>query len=420
MSDLAAESGYQLDRARLEQELGVPGRRNRCSGHDGVRLLVDSWRRLPAPGVRGPSPGASRLSTRIQRTQRDVRRILQAIGYQEPCASRRSCVSMRSSCTGARPAIWRRSSSSCSRRLQLGRRADGPHRWRRGRAGYVAQQSLRMARCAPAGRRRRRGVGKRARVPAADPDPVLFILALEDSGYLRARAYLLDRLMGRRSLRSRVHSAAVELCLAVRHHGDAHHPEPARPHGDDHDRAADDVLGPAAVYALVIAHSFRPSPWARSTCRASCCSRCTSRASSLPWRWRSCSSARHSRPRITRCCSNCPIPLAAPQQLAIGLWERTKVFLQRVGTIILALMIVLWFLSTYPAPPPGWRSPAIAHQLRRHDRDERSKSCSRQSASTGRFRWRWSPARAREVAVGALARVLALETMATSPGRWCR
>ena len=44
------------------------------------------------------------------------------------------------------------------------------------------------------------------------------------------------------------------------------------------------------------------------------------------------------------------------RNLVIGLWERAKIFLTRVGTIILALMIVLWFLSTYPgaacrAPP---------------------------------------------------------------------
>ena len=30
-----------------------------------------------------------------------------------------------------------------------------------------------------------------------------------------------------------------------------------------------------------------------------------------------------------------------------------------VGTIIFALMVVLWFLSTYPAPPEGATGPAI-------------------------------------------------------------
>jgi ferrous iron transport protein B len=38
--------------------------------------------------------------------------------------------------------------------------------------------------------------------------------------------------------------------------------------------------------------------------------------------------------------------------LLLGLWERVRIFVTRVGGIILALMILLWFLSSYPAPPP--------------------------------------------------------------------
>jgi ferrous iron transport protein B len=41
------------------------------------------------------------------------------------------------------------------------------------------------------------------------------------------------------------------------------------------------------------------------------------------------------------------------QNLALGLWERIRLFLARAGGIILALMVLLWFLSTYPAPPAG-------------------------------------------------------------------
>jgi ferrous iron transport protein B len=49
--------------------------------------------------------------------------------------------------------------------------------------------------------------------------------------------------------------------------------------------------------------------------------------------------------------------------LMLGLWERVKIFISRVGGIILALMIVLWFLSTYPEPPPGATGPAIQYSL---------------------------------------------------------
>ncbi|GAB3106569.1 ferrous iron transporter B [Aestuariicella hydrocarbonica] len=49
--------------------------------------------------------------------------------------------------------------------------------------------------------------------------------------------------------------------------------------------------------------------------------------------------------------------------LFMGLRERTWVFLRRVGTIILALSVVLWALSTFPAPPVGAVGPAIEYSF---------------------------------------------------------
>jgi ferrous iron transport protein B len=43
------------------------------------------------------------------------------------------------------------------------------------------------------------------------------------------------------------------------------------------------------------------------------------------------------------------------RNLAIGLWQRVEIFMSRVGTIILSLMVILWALSSFPAPPPGRR-----------------------------------------------------------------
>jgi ferrous iron transport protein B len=51
------------------------------------------------------------------------------------------------------------------------------------------------------------------------------------------------------------------------------------------------------------------------------------------------------------------------RNIAIGLWQRVQIFLTRVGTIILALMILLWFLSTFPAPPPGATGAAIEYSF---------------------------------------------------------
>jgi len=51
------------------------------------------------------------------------------------------------------------------------------------------------------------------------------------------------------------------------------------------------------------------------------------------------------------------------RNLTVGLLERARIFLRRVGGIILSLTILLWFLSTYPAAPAGSAGPAIAYSL---------------------------------------------------------
>lgn len=51
------------------------------------------------------------------------------------------------------------------------------------------------------------------------------------------------------------------------------------------------------------------------------------------------------------------------RNIALGLWQRVKIFLTRVGTIILSLMIILWFLSSFPAPPPDATGPAIEYSF---------------------------------------------------------
>ena len=51
--------------------------------------------------------------------------------------------------------------------------------------------------------------------------------------------------------------------------------------------------------------------------------------------------------------------MPAPANVALGLWIRAGAFLRKAGTVILALMILIWFLSTFPAPPEGATGPAI-------------------------------------------------------------
>ncbi len=51
------------------------------------------------------------------------------------------------------------------------------------------------------------------------------------------------------------------------------------------------------------------------------------------------------------------------RDLALGLAERAAIFLRRVGGIILALTVLLWFLSSYPAPPPDAIGNALDYSL---------------------------------------------------------
>ncbi len=51
------------------------------------------------------------------------------------------------------------------------------------------------------------------------------------------------------------------------------------------------------------------------------------------------------------------------RNVARGLWERATIFVRRVGGIILALMVLLWFLSSYPAPPQGFTGAAIEYSF---------------------------------------------------------
>ncbi|GBR16469.1 ferrous iron transport protein B [Komagataeibacter nataicola] len=55
--------------------------------------------------------------------------------------------------------------------------------------------------------------------------------------------------------------------------------------------------------------------------------------------------------------------LPNPRDLALGLWERARIFLMRVGTTIVSLTVLLWGLSSFPKPPAGAVGPAIDWSL---------------------------------------------------------
>lgn len=193
----------------------------------------------------------------------------------------------------------------------------------------------------------------------------LFILALEESGYLPRAAFLLDRIMGRVGLSGRAFipllssfACAVPGIMAT------------RTIQNPRERLVTIMIAPLMtcsarlpVYALIIA-AFIPAAaiggwfnlqglvlfalYIAGILSAMAVGYVAKRAGA--------------RDRIQPLLMEMPdYHWPYPRSLAIGLWERAKIFLSRVGGIILSLMIVLWFLSTFPGAPAGATEPAITY-----------------------------------------------------------
>lgn len=240
----------------------------------------------------------------------------------------------------------------------------------------------------------------------------LFILALEDSGYLPRAAFLLDRVMGTVGLSGRSFipllssfACAIPGVMAT------------RTIGNWRDRITTIMIAPLMtcsarlpVYALLIA-AFIPARTVGGVFNlqgvvlfALYLFGIVS-AMAVAWvmkRFRD--NKQHS-----------PLMMELPayrwpnlRNLALGLYERAWIFIQRVGTIILTLTILLWFLSTFPSPPEGATGPAIQYSLA----GTIGRGLEHIFAPIG-FNWQISIAlvpgmAAREVAVGALGTVYAL------------
>ena len=100
--------------------------------------------------------------------------------------------------------------------------------------------------------------------------------------------------------------------------------------------------------------------------------------------------------------------LPHPRDIAIGLWERAYIFIRRVGTIILSLTVLLWFLSSFPGAPANATEAAINYSFA----GRIGHALEGVFAPLG-FNWQISIAlipgmAAREVAVSAIATVYAL------------
>ncbi|MCW0377998.1 Fe(2+) transporter FeoB [Xanthomonas sacchari] len=194
-----------------------------------------------------------------------------------------------------------------------------------------------------------------------------FILALEESGYLPRAAFLLDRMMAAAGLSGRSFipllssfACAVPGIMST------------RSIQDPRDRLATILVAPLMtcsarlpVYALLIG-AFIPQKqvWGvfnqQGLVLFGLYFAAIASALVVSWtmkKWR-------------RDKGEHPLLLELPsyrvphlRDLALGLWERAAIFLKRVGGIILALTILLWFLLSFPAAPADATLPSIDYSF---------------------------------------------------------
>jgi ferrous iron transport protein B len=420
MSDIARRKGIVIDAARLAVELGVPVVTTIGVKTSGVRPLIEVLDRVAAPAAGATAQGMANAWHRptaadIEHDQTEVRRILAAVGADHidgaTFSDRVDAVVLHPVLGPALLALilflvfqavfaWAQVPMDA---IKAG--VDSLGGW----LGAVLPASLVRDLLIDGVLA---GAGS---VLVFLPQIVIlffFILLLEDSGYLPRAAFLLDRVMGSVGLSGRAFipllssfACAIPGIMAT------------RTIQNPRDRLATIMIAPLMtcsarlpVYALIIG-AFIPqrSLWgglqlqglvlftlyllgvvsamavAYVLKRSGSGTRFQSLLLELPvYHW----------PNL--------------RNLLIGLWQRVEIFLTRVGTIILALMVVLWALSSFPAPPPGATGPAIQYSIAGH----LGAALAVIFKPIG-FNWQISIAlvpglAAREVAVGALGTVYAL------------
>jgi len=242
----------------------------------------------------------------------------------------------------------------------------------------------------------------------------LFILLLEDLGYMARAAFLMDRIMGSAGLHGRAFipllssfACAIPGIMAT------------RVIGDRRDRLTTIMVAPLMtcsaripVYTLIIS-AFIPDQqvwgwvglqglvmfglYAIGIFSALAVAFVSNH---LVWR-------EHPTPPFMLELPDYKLPRL--RSVAIGLFMRAKIFLVRAGTTIFSMMVLIWFLASFPRPPEGATEPDINYSL---------------AAMIGRalepilgpvgFNWQINVAlipgmAAREVAVAALGTVYAIE-----------
>jgi len=375
MRDMAEQQGIVIDSERLAHELGMPVVSTTALRADGAKELLQwldmqhEWTPVQALPMAGAST-EDRMA-RVTRLHNEVRRILAVAVHQpqlvcNPWVERLDALTLHPLCGSllltsllflmfqavfswaALPMEWIEGLTETGGQWLGAHMADGPLR------GLLLEGVI-------------AGAGG---VLVFLPQILilfLFILALEESGYLPRAAFLLDRLMGCVGLSGRSFipllssfACAVPGIMATR----------SIP--DGRDRLVTIMIAPLMtcsarlpVYTLLIA-AFVPERTVAAVFNLQGLVLFLLyvggivAAMLVAWlaRW------------AQRGAGAAPLLMELPawrwpslRNLGWGLWERARIFIHRVGSIILAVTVLLWFLSSYPAPPDGATGLAIEYSF---------------------------------------------------------
>ncbi len=370
MVDVAKKRGIAIDTAKLSQELGMPVVETVAVQPGGEKLLLDALDSMPQVTPAKALPLSAIDAVAVEDTQREVRRILDA---STSYANDKGNLTERIDDVVLHPLagplllaaimflVFQAVFSWAAAPMEMITGAvEAVGGWVNAHMSDGLLRSLLVEGILG-------GVGS---VLVFLPQILIlffFILVLEDCGYLPRAAFLLDRTMGGVGLSGRAFipllssfACAIPGIMA------------ARTIQNPRDRLVTIMIAPLMtcsarlpVYALIIA-AFIPSRDVGGIINlqglvlfilyfAGIIS-----AMAVAWVMK----------RSMRASRNQPLMLELPsyhwphlQNLAIGLWERAKIFITRVGTVILTLMVLLWFLSTFPGAPEGAAYPPIYYSV---------------------------------------------------------
>jgi ferrous iron transport protein B len=370
MVDVAKKRGIEIDSARLSKELGMPVVETVAVQAGGEQALLDLLASMPFDRRIQPQPLTAIDAVPVEQTQREVRRIIDAsVSFDKDTGNLSEGIDRVVLHPVLGPIIlaalmflvFQAVFSWAVLPMDLIKEGvEGLGSWVGASLSEGPLRSLLVEGIFG-------GVGS---VLVFLPQILIlffFILILEDCGYLPRAAFLLDRMMGGVGLSGRAFipllssfACAIPGVMA------------ARTIQNPRDRLVTIMIAPLMtcsarlpVYALIIA-AFIPNRQLGAGINlqglvlfilyaAGIVS-----AMAVAWFFKRSMGAKGQHPLMME------LPAyhwPHLQNLALGLWERAKIFLMRVGTIILTLMILVWFLSSFPGAPEGATHPPIYYSI---------------------------------------------------------